>query len=247
VSGLPETYVVIGTVGLTVFAIWWSEWFSKAAISAVIRVFRLGGRHGPVGAELARRMLAAAGEAGVTVDASILDSDFRRTFGDIDYQPKTGVLELTADKAEGATISSAGQVVMEVGRALQHRSGFPLVFAQRVLSPVVNFCGYAWIWPAFGANFAGMYLPENISATASHVLYITSTAMVGFLLLFVMMKVPLELDAARRGVSAMKRARVFSAGEAFWIRIFLGLILLISIFTTALVALNIFRMTARSN
>lgn len=229
------------------FAIWWSEWLSKVAISTVIRVFRFGGRHGPVGAELARQMLAAAGEAGVAVDASVLDSDFRRTFGDIDYQSGTGVLELTSDKAEGATISSAGQVVLEVGRALQHRSGFPLVFVQRVLSPFINFAGYAWIWPAFAANFVGLYLTEARATTVMNVLYTASTAMVGLLLLFVLMKVPLELDAARRGVSAMKRARVFSAGEAFWIRIFLGAILFISVFTTALVALNVFRATARTD
>jgi Zn-dependent membrane protease YugP len=216
-------------------------------ISGIIRVFRWGGRHGPVGAELARKMLAAAGMADVPVDASVLDSNFRRDFGQIDYQPKTGVLELTSDKAEGATISSAGQVVMEVGRALQHRSGFPLVFVQRAMMPLVNFAGYAWIWPGFFGGFVGGLIPVPFGPAVTSILYTATTAMLGLLVLFVAMKVPMELDAARRGVSAMKKAHVFSAGEATTIRIFLGLILLISIVTTALVALNIFRMTVRTN
>jgi Zn-dependent membrane protease YugP len=133
-----------------------------------------------------------------------------------------------------------------VGRALQYRSGFPLLFVQRVISPVVNFAGFAWLWPAFGANFVPMFVKGPEAATVEYVLYTASVAMIGVLVLFALMKVPLELDAARRGVSAMKRARVFSAGEAFWIRVFLGIILAISAFTILLVAFNIFRATARS-
>jgi Zn-dependent membrane protease YugP len=234
-------------VALAVFAIWWSVFLSQAAISGIIRVFRWGGRHGPLGAELARKMLDAAGEAGVKVDASVLDSDFRRSFGQIDYQPESGVLELTADKAGGATIASAGQVVMEVGRALQYRSGFPLISARRVLTPLVNFAGFAWIWPGALAGIIGLYLPEAVGPTVERVLYIASSSLLGLLLIYVVTKIPLELDAARRGVSAMKKARVFSEGEAVAIRIFLGLVLLISMFTAALIALNIFRATVSKN
>jgi Zn-dependent membrane protease YugP len=233
-------------VFLTVGVIWWSEVFSKAAIKGVIRVFRLGGRHGPVGKELAQKMLAAAGEAGVAVDESVLDSDFRREFGAIDYQPDSGVLELTKERAEGATISSAGQVVLEVGRAIQYRSGFPLLFAKRAVAPVVNFAGFAWIWPAFGADFVPMLLKGPEAATVEYILYTATAAMAGLLVLFALVTVPVELDAARRGVSAMQRARVFSAGEALWIRIFLGIILAISAFTILLVAFNVFRATVRS-
>ena len=99
------------------------------------------------------------------VETSILDSDFRRSFGAIDYQTETGVLELTKDKARGATYSSAGLVAMEVGRALQYRSRFPLLFVQRVMSPFVNFAGYAWIWPGAATGFVPMYFEGATAAT----------------------------------------------------------------------------------
>ncbi len=246
-AGLPEFYVIAGGVIFTVLVIWWSGWLSARAINVVVRVFRLGGRHGPSGAALAAKMLAAAGEAGVEVDESIMDSSFRRAFGNIDYQPGSGVLELTEDKARGATISSAGLVVMEVGRALQYRRRFPLVYVQRVMAPFVNFAGFAWIWPGVAANLVPIFLKGPNGPTLEHYLYAASTAMVGLIFLFLLMRVPLELDAARRGVAAMKGAGVFSFGEAWAIRIFLAAVLAITIVATLLVALNIFRSTVRGS
>jgi len=219
---------------------------SRVAIDGAVRIFRWGGRHGPEGSELASRLLAAAGEAGVPIEASPLDSDFRRSFGAIDYQTETGVLELTNDKARGATYSSAGLVTMEVGRALQYRSRFPLLFVQRVISPFVNFAGFAWIWPAAAANFVPLVLRGPEAATVESVLYTATGAMAGLLVLFALLKVPLELDAARRGVAALRRARVFSGGEGFWIRIFLGVILAISAGTILLAAFNVFRTAVRT-
>jgi Zn-dependent membrane protease YugP len=180
----------------------------------------------------------------VAVETSILDSDFRRSFGAFDYQPESGVLELTKDKARGATYSSAGLVTLEVGRALQYRSRFPLLFVQRVMAPFANFAGFTWIWPGVATNFVPMYFEEATAATVENGLYLASAAMLGLLLLYVVLRVPLELDGARRGVAALRRARVFSLGEGLVIRIFLGLILALTLFATVLVALNLFRATA---
>jgi Zn-dependent membrane protease YugP len=243
VSSLPEVYITAGFVILAVFAVWWAEWLSKTAISVIIWLFRFGGRHGPVGSELAARMLAAAGEEGVTIDDTPLGSGFRRSFGEIDYRPDTGVLELTADKATGRSISSAGLITLEVGRALQHRRGFPLVYVRRVTAPVANFAGFVWIWPAFLANFLPVILPADTAAVVQSFLYMASTALVGLLLLYMLLTVPLDLDAARRGVAAMKRARAFTPGEALAIRVFLGIVLALTLSATALVALNVFRAT----
>jgi Zn-dependent membrane protease YugP len=196
--------VVLGGVALTLFIIWWSEWLSRVAIDFTVRIFRLGGRRGPKGSELASRLLAAAGEGGVAVETSILDSDFRRSFGAIDYQPDTGVLELTKDKARGNTYSSAGLVTLEVGRALQYRSRFPLLFVQRVMAPFANFAGFTWIWPGVATNFVPMYFEEATAATVENGLYLASAAMLGLLLLYVVLRVPLELDGARRGVAALR-------------------------------------------
>lgn len=250
---VPEHYWVIGGVILVAAAVFLSEWLAVGAVNLAIRLFRLGGKHGPVGRELAAKMLKAVGETRVGVNETPLDTDFRLTFGDIDYRPDKGTLELTEDKATGASYASAGLVVLEVGRALQFRNGFPLLFARRVVAPFVNFAGYAWFLPALAAGILPAFelgkLGQTVAAAVpliTPVLYTITAALLGLLGFYMLLKIPIDLDAARRGVTAMKRARVFSADEALTIRVFLGIILTLTTLATLIVALNFLRGTVRS-
>jgi Zn-dependent membrane protease YugP len=250
---VPEHYWVIGGVVLVLAAAFLSEWLAVGAVNLAVRLFRLGGKHGPVGRELAAKMLKAVGEPRVGVDETTLDTDFRLAFGDIDYQPDTGTLELTEDKAAGASYASAGLVVLEVGRALQFRCGFPLLFVRRVAAPFVNFAGFAWfiptlaagILPAFELGEFGPYVTA-IAPLITPILYTITAALLGLLGFYVLLKIPIDLDAARRGVGAMKRARVFSAGEALAIRVFLGIILAFTTVATLIIALNFLKGTVRA-
>jgi Zn-dependent membrane protease YugP len=250
---VPEHYWVIGGVVLVLAAAFLSEWLAVGAVNLAVRLFRLGGKHGPVGRELAAKMLKAVGEPRVGVDETTLDTDFRLAFGDIDYQPDTGTLELTEDKAAGASYASAGLVVLEVGRALQFRCGFPLLFVRRVAAPFVNFAGFAWfvptlaagILPAFELGEFGPYVTA-IAPLITPILYTITAALLGLLGFYVLLKIPIDLDAARRGVGAMKRARVFSAGEALTIRVFLGIILAFTTVATLIIALNFLKGTVRA-
>jgi|GEM_PF-2456003 len=250
---VPEHYWVIGGVVLVMAAAFLSEWLAVGAVNLAVRLFRLGGKHGPVGRELAAKILKAVGETRVGVDETVLDTDFRLTFGDMDYQPDTRTLELTEDKARGASYASAGLVVLEVGRALQSRSGFPLLFIRRVVAPFVNFAGYAWFLPTLAAGILPAFelgeLGQPVAAALpliTPVLYTITAALLGLLGFYVLLKIPIDLDAARRGVAAMKRARVFSAGEALTIRVFLGVILAFTTVATLIIALNFFRGTVRA-
>lgn len=249
ISGLvgynvPELYVILGGVALTLVSLWWVEGLSRWIVIIVIRIFRLLGRHGPEGKELAARVLAAAGRGDIGLDESILDSKFRFAFDDIDYQPGRRVLELTQDKAERADFSNAGLVVLEVGRALQHESGSPLVFIRKVLAKPVGFAGFAWIWPGVGANVVPLWLPADKGALVAEILYTVTAILLGLVLLYTLLRIPLELDAARRGVVAMEDAGVFTLGESVTIQIFLAIILCITLATTFVIGLNIFRSMA---
>ncbi len=224
---------------------WLSEWLAAGAVNVVVAIFRLGGRRGPAGRELAARILAAAGEAGVKVDETVLDSGFRLSFGQIDYQPQTGVLELTEDKARRASLSSAGLVTLEVGRALQYRRGFFLVYVQRAMAPFVNVAGFAWVWPGVGANVLPLLLPRFVTPQIAGLLYWASAAMLGLVGFYVLLKIPLELDAAARGARAMAAAGAFSTAEEVAIYIFLAVILGLTLLGTLIIALNIFRSTVR--
>lgn len=243
----PEQYYIIVGVVFTLGAIFWSEFLSKGVINAVIWLFRAGGKRGPVGTELATRMLAAAGDAGVPIDTTALDTDFRLAFGDIDYQPERGVLELTDDKAKRATFSSAGLIALEVGRALQYRRRFFLVYVERWLARPVNFAGFAWVWPSVGAVTLPLVAPAVFTPRITELSYAVSGGLLGLVLIYVLLKIPLELDAARRGAAALEEAGVFSLAEVLVIYFFLALILSVTIFTTLVIGLNIFRSTVRRN
>lgn len=244
---VPDSHYIFAGVSLTLFAILWSEVLSQGVIGFLIWLFRLPGRHGPEGRELAPRLLGAAGASGVEVDETALDTEFRLAFGQTDYQPGRNVLELTCDKAKEANLASAGLVVLEVGRALQHLGRFPLVWVQRTISGFVNFAGFAWFWPSLGATVLPLLYPQVVTPTVVSWLYKLSALMLLTLAFYVLLKIPLELDAARRGVGAMKRAGTFSPGEAFGIRLFLALLLALAAFTALLLALNIFRTTVRKD
>ncbi|MCP4230824.1 MAG: hypothetical protein GY771_11870, partial [bacterium] len=186
---IPQQYIYVGGIFLLMGSFWLSEWLSQGAIFLVIRLFRVGRKHGPVGRELARQMLEAAGERGIILDESFQDSTNRIQFEDMDYQPETGTLWLTEDKAKGRNYASAGQVALEVGRALQCRDDFILSRIKRFFSPIANFAGFAWIWPFFIINMSTLWLPEQYHTVIGYFGYLTTALLFGFLGAFVLLKV----------------------------------------------------------
>ena len=239
---ISETVWIIAGVVIFILAIL-SEEVAAALINLTVRIFRIGGKHGPDGKDLARQMLVAAGENGVKIDTTILDTSFRLSFNDIDYQPDENVLELTQDKAERADTASAGLVVLEVGRALQYRRNSPYFFIFRLLTPWVNFAGFAWLPATLGASILPLFVGEKYGPMVGLMLQLVVVALFAVMGAFVLLKIPMEADAVRRGIKVMKETGIFSAGEARSISIFLGLILAVTVLTTALVALNFFRQT----
>jgi Zn-dependent membrane protease YugP len=246
IHNIPANYLVIGGTVFFIFVLLLSDWLAPAIIGLIIRIFRFGGKNRPAGRELAVKMLTAVGETSVKVDKTIMDTSFRLAFNDIDYQPETNTLELTEDKVKSSKISSAGLVVLEVGRALQYRSDSVLVHMRRILTPFVNFAGFAWLFPFLASLILPIYFNEKYGAMISGICNVLVTAIFGIMGVFILLKVPLDLDAYRRGVSAMKKAGIFSTGEVISIRIFLILILIVTIFTTILLSLNFFKNTIPS-
>jgi Zn-dependent membrane protease YugP len=243
---IPEQYIALGGILLFAGSAFFATMFTNYAILLVIRLFRVGGERGPVGRDLAWRMLAAAGESGIVLDETVKDSTYRFQPEDMDYQPDSGRLELTEDKADGRSFASAGQIALEIGRALQYRDDFfPLRF-RKLLTPAANVVGFGWFVPFLATNFLPLWFPEQFHPLFGHLGWLLSALLFGFLGMFVLLKVPIDLDAARRGVAAMRKAGVFSPGETFVIYLFLGIVLSLLVFSALLIALNFFRFTARA-
>ena len=243
---IPEQYIAVGGILFFAGSAFFATILVQYAIMMVVRIFRFGGERGPVGRELAAQMLAAAGEGDIELDYTSLDSANRIANEDMDYQPDEGCLELTADKADGQNFASAGQIALEVGRALQYRDDFLLLRLRKRFTPMANFAGFVWFAPFLISQFLPLCFPEENHLLFGYLGYLLSTLLFGFLGMFVLLKVPIDLDAARRGAAAMHKAKVFSPGETFVIYLFIGIVLSLLVFSALLIALNFFRFTARA-
>lgn len=242
---IPEQYIALGAIFLFAGSAFFATIFIQYAVLLVVRIFRFGGERGPVGRELAVQMLKAAGESGISMGETALNSSNRIQDEDMDYQPDDGCLELTADKSDGRSFASAGQVALEVGRALQYRDDFLPLRIRKLLTPAANVIGFGWAAPFLVTNFLPLWFPEQFHPLLGHLGWLLSALLFGFLGMFVLLKVPIDLDAARRGVGAMRKIGVFSPSETFVIYLFIGVVLSLLVFSALLIALNFFRFTAR--
>jgi len=215
IFNISEDYLILYFGIFILSVIFIPEFIAPKLVDLFIYIFRLGGHHGPTGSQLAQMMFSAVGETNIKIDETTLDSGFRMAFNEIDYRPDRNVLELTKDKAKRSNISSAGLVVLEVGRALQYKSGSVLVTIKKIMTPFVNFAGFSWILPVIGSFIIPPFVIEEYSHSIGYILYIITASLFGILGLYILLKIPLELDAYRRGTSVMVKAGIFSKIREF--------------------------------
>ncbi|MGQ9707193.1 MAG: zinc metallopeptidase [bacterium] len=162
-----------------------------------------------MGREHVDKMLASIGETSIKIDEIVLDTNFRLAFNDIDYQPQTNTLELTEDKVKSLKISSDGLVAPDVGRTLQYKSKSTLIQIKRILAPFMNFYGFTWLFTFFTSQILPMDFNENKGMMISGICNIVVSIIFGIMGTSILLKISLDLDAYRRGVSAIKKTGIF--------------------------------------
>jgi Zn-dependent membrane protease YugP len=224
--------VNLGCDWAALFVIWFFGFFRRGVVA---------------GRDLAPRLLSAAAETSVRVDETFHNMNYRRIEGETDWRPKAGVIELTADKAGRATAASAGLVAVEVGRALQDRRGYPPVAVERRLGPFANVAGHIWIFPFFAAAVIGSIFRTGWSTPVADTLWGLGGGMIGLLFLYAAVRAVLDVDAARRGMAAVRSSQTLAPAAADRVRVFLVILLALSVIGLVVTALNIFRPTARGS
>jgi len=146
------------------------------------------------------RVPLAAGRSGAEVARAMLDqnglSDVRiaQIGGSLtdNYDPRTRVLNLSADVYNGRSVASAGVAAHEAGHAVQHARAYAPAAARQALVPVANIgsqISWLLIMLGFWLNFGGL---------------ITIGALVfGGAVLFQIVTLPVEFDASHRAVEAL--------------------------------------------
>lgn len=140
---------------------------------------------GRSGAEVARAMLDENGLSAVSINqvgGSLTDN----------YDPRTRVLNLSADVYNGRSVASAGVASHEAGHAVQHARAYAPAAARQALVPIANIgsqISWLFIMLGFWLNVGGL---------------ITIGALVfGGAVLFQIVTLPVEFDASRRAVESL--------------------------------------------
>lgn len=151
---------------------------------------------GMSGAEVARRMLDEAGLHDVrieTVGGELSDH----------YDPRGRVLRLSHAVYGGSSVAAAGIAAHEAGHAVQHARAFAPATLRSMLVPAANI-GSQLAWPMI---FLGFWINFAQLVTLGIILF-------SMAVLFQLVTLPVEFDASRRAMAAIRADRMISEEQA---------------------------------
>ena len=151
---------------------------------------------GLTGQEVAQRLLDQGGSS-VTirpVNGSLTDH----------FDPRTGVISLSAPVYNVSSISAVGVAAHEAGHAIQHAVGYLPNRIRSFLVPVTNF-GSRLSMPLI---LIGLLLPVQYDFVV-----LIGIALYSLMVLFQLVTLPVEFNASRRAVRALDQAGVLYPNE----------------------------------
>ena len=193
--GIDSTYLL-----LVLPCILLSLWASSNVKSTFQKYSRQYSQRGITGAQAAQRVLNANGVYGVRID---------RVSGNLTdhYDPKTNVIRLS-DSVYGSTSTAAiGVACHEAGHAVQYTQNYAPIKLRAAIIPVTN----------FGSRIAMPLILLGIVCTFlgsfSEVLVNLGIAAFGMSLVFQLITLPVEFNASRRAMQAIKDSHLLTPQE----------------------------------
>lgn len=180
--GMDMGYLLVALVALVIGGA------AQAYINSTYRKWsRVPANVPGTGADVARRMLAEGGAAGVgitRVAGSLTDH----------YDPRDNRLHLSDDNYRGASVASVAVACHEAGHAIQAARGFSMYRLRTALVPAVNFAQQGWAL----VLLAGVLL--NVAGLVQLAIALFAVAVV-----FQLVTLPVEIDASRRAVAYLSQ------------------------------------------
>ena len=152
------------------------------------------------GAEAAQRVLMHNGVRGVRIEqvaGSLTDH----------YDPKTNVIRLSNDVYNSTSTAAIGVACHEAGHAVQYASNYAPIKLRATIIPITNF-GSKLAMPLI---LLGLVL--SFMGNLSYALVYLGIACFGLSLLFQLVTLPVEFNASRRAVQAIREAGILTAQE----------------------------------
>ncbi len=164
---------------------------ASARVKSVYRKYAaVCSRRGLTADEAARRVLAAGGVTGVSMD---------RIQGDLTdhYDPRANAIRLSDSVAGSTSVAAIGVACHEAGHALQYAEGYFPIRLRAAVIPVTNVGSKL----AIPLVFVGILL-TSVSAVFEYVAY-AGVLLFGFCVLFQLLTLPVEFNASRRALRAL--------------------------------------------
>jgi Zn-dependent membrane protease YugP len=170
--------------------------------------------------QAAQRILTNEGITDVSIEGA------RRALGD-HYDPRTKALRLSA--SDSSAIAAIGVAAHEAGHAIQHARGFGPLALRTAIVPVASF-GSQLAFPLF---FIGLIFQYQALVTAGIILFSAAV-------LFTLITLPVEFDASRRAVAALRDRSMVSVEELGAVKEVLFAAALTYVAAAAVAALQLF-------
>lgn len=150
---------------------------------------------GATGADVGRRISQIAGLHGVRFEAApgqLTDH----------FDPRENVVRMSADVAQRPSVASMAIVAHELGHAQQYAEKSPLISLRQFLVPAVQ----------LSPNIAYGLILFGLLAQASGLLWL-GIIVFGITVVFMLLTLPVEIDASRRGLALLQQAGLMQTEE----------------------------------
>jgi Zn-dependent membrane protease YugP len=173
------------------FGLW-----AQARVSSTFRRYsQVRPRNGMTGAQAAAAVLQASGLEGLTI---------RPVAGRLTdhYDPRSRTLNLSQDVGQAATVAAVGVAAHEAGHALQDAQGYRPMRIRQTLVPAATIGSQLWFLPVV----LGFILGATGLVTIGLILFAA-------VVLFQLVTLPVEFDASRRALVALRTQGVLAPDE----------------------------------
>jgi hypothetical protein len=182
----PSILILLPAVALAAYA-------QYKVHSTYTRYARLRTANGTTAAQAAKRILEGAGIVDVTIQG------IRGTLSD-NYDPRRKVLRLSDPGS--VSVSAVGVAAHEAGHAIQHAQGYKPLVLRTAIVPLANF-GSQLAFPLF---FIGLIFRYQAFITFGILAFSVAV-------LFTLVTLPVEFDASRRAVVALRETALVNEEE----------------------------------
>ena len=199
---MPYYYYGYNSTGLlpVLICALFALWASHNVNSTFKKYAKQFSRRNLTGAQAAQRVLSSNGVHGVRIE---------RVYGDLTdhFDPQTNVIRLSESVFDSTSTAAIGVACHEAGHAVQYAVGYAPIRLRAAIIPVTNF-GTKLAWPLM---LLGIVL-SSMSYAFYNLVYV-GIACFSLSLVFQLITLPVEFNASRRAMTAIREGNILTDEE----------------------------------